>query len=698
MSSEFSSTSGNPDSSADAAKKSIEKLNSIIRNYELNSSATQNIAERQRQITKSRFYPLAVLLLKIDIAIERVLRKKIRPQTPDSPSPDRQAVSKETTQRNIKFQLKTAIRTIVKGTARAELASSQPFGVYGTWSEIYCDLTDGRVIELNRWNKILNVKPKFSIVMATYNSDSIFLKKSVDSVLSQVYEDFELIISDDCSSDPSVVTSLRKYAAMDSRIKVIENSKNSGISGATNKAIDAATGEFVVFMDHDDTLVPYALLHLALAINNNHNTALIYSDEDKINEFDQVFMPHFKSDFDPFLLLGQNYICHLNSIRTDLIREVGGLRSEFDGSQDWDLVLRVTEKISKNQIVHVPIVLYHWRSHSESTSQTSSAKPWALESGYRAVKDALVRRGIDAEVTQKSHGLIQVKYTLPPDAPLVSVIIPTRDGVFLDQCLESLLRITKYPNYEVIVIDNGSQKQSTHDIFARLDKKIKVLRDDSPFNYSALHNRAVSSCAGSILLLLNDDTKIIQDDWLDVMVATLLNEGVGAVGAKLLYPDETVQHAGVILGPEGLAAHVGKSKSRSDRGYFDRSALTSEFQACTAACLAVRKETWDDVGGFDERFAVAFNDIDFCLRVRESGSSVLFTPYAELIHHESVTRGIDTDDGKFERFVEEIREMRVRWPEQIAADPYYNPNLSLNYPLFEVAFPPRISPWSISLS
>ena len=390
---------------------------------------------------------------------------------------------------------------------------------------------------LKRRIELINPRPLMSIVMASYNPDHRFFKEAIDSVLDQYYENFELLIADDCSPDAEVRAIVETYAKKDSRVRLVRRETNGGISAATNSAIAQATGDWLVFMDHDDTLVPHALLHVVLAIQEHPQATLIYSDEDKINEANEPFTPYFKSDFDPLLLLGQNYVSHLTTIRRDLVAEVGGLRSEFDGSQDWDLVLRVTERVPRSSIIHIPHVLYHWRSHAGSTSLATEAKPWAVDAGRRAVADALERRGVKGEVRRvPGSGFNRVVFALPENPPLVSVLIPTRDGKYLADCLQSLLDKTTYPNFEVVVIDNGSVKPFTQAMFHVLSDKITVVRDDSPFNYSALHNRAVPSCEGDILLLLNDDTEIIDGDWMTHMVAQLLQPGVGAVGAKLALP------------------------------------------------------------------------------------------------------------------------------------------------------------------
>jgi GT2 family glycosyltransferase len=586
-----------------------------------------------------------------------------------------------------------ACRVIVRGHPSATSTSEGELSVYEQWFSHYATLSADGELLLRRRVSLLERQPLMSIVMATYNTDHEFLREAITSVLSQVYKRFELLIADDCSPDGEVRAIVAEFAKRDARVRLIERSENGGISSATNSAIEAASGEWIVLMDHDDTLVPHALARVVLAIAEHPDASFFYSDEDKIDENGRPFTPYFKSDFDPILLLGQNYLCHLSTIRTSLVRELGGLRSSFDGAQDWDLFLRVTERLERSHVVHIPFILYHWRSHDQSTSKASSAKPWALEAGTRAVADALERRGVRAEIEKvKTTGFCRLRYQLPENPPLVSILIPTRDGKFLATCLRSVLDKTTYPQFEIVVIDNGSEKPATKALFDELGDRIVVVRDDSPFNYSALHNRAVPTCKGDVLVLLNDDTEVVNGDWLTEMVGLLLQPGNGAVGAKLLYPDGRIQHAGVVLGPLGLADHVGKLEHRDSDGYFGRHHLPSEFSACTAACLAVRRSTWERLGGLDEDFQVAWNDIDFCLRIRESGEQVAYTPLAELVHYESVSRGLDESGPALKRFASEVLEMRARWLDRIVLDPYYNPNLSLNRPLWEPAHPPRVSP------
>ena len=702
----------------DARARELATLRETVRVFELIAAHNEMIAEQYRQLGRSRFFPLAVLLLKVDNVAERFLRRRLgHVPAPQLPSADEivareGGVAKESAtplddphaQRAGPGRLATVVKgyrllrhslaVLGRGHSGAGPSSQYEANPYGQWTETFVQMDDALRNRLLRRVGLIGHQPLVSIVMATYNTDHGFLEKAIESVLAQIYGNFELLVSDDCSPDPGVRRLVERYAARDRRVRLITRPENGGISAATNSAITEAKGEWVTFMDHDDTIVEHALLHVVLAINARPSVALIYSDEDKINEREQLFMPYFKSDFDPLLLLGQNYVCHLTSVRRDLIERVGPLRTEFDGAQDWDLVMRVSEVVAREDIVHIPHVLYHWRSHGGSTSKTSAAKPWALDAGRRAVADALARRGVRAHVAEVAGtGFAEVRFSLPETAPKVSVIVPTRDGALLERCVDSVLERTVYPDYEVVIIDNGSVKPSRLQYFEGVDDRVRVLRDESPFNYSALHNRAVPQCRGDVLLLLNDDTEVLEGDWLEAMVAQLLQPGVGAVGAKLLYPDGRIQHAGVVLGPNALAGHAGQFRSSRDKGYFGRLALASEFQACTAACLAVRRTTWDRLGGFDEDLRVAWNDIDFCLRVRAGGEQVTYTPRAQLIHHESLSRGSDQSGPAFARFMEEIQQMRDRWGLEILRDPYYNPNLSLGHAMFELAYPPRVSPW-----
>ncbi len=697
----------------------VTVLRETLKVYEIEANGTEMVMAQMRGVTDSRFYPLVLLFLKGTNFLELRLRRYLRrpapsgpvtpPRVPARPEEPVAATGQDLTlpveqedesttpvppryERALRHLLH-ALKVIVRGNSRRTSPRLEA-NPYYNWNAIYRQMNDGVRKHLRRRMELFTRDTRFSIVMATYNTRPAFLREAIESVLDQLYPHFELIIADDCSPHGEVRDIVKEYAKKDSRVRLIERESNGGISAATNDAIAAASHEWLVFMDHDDTLVEHALFQVALAIEEHPNVALLYSDEDKINEANEPFMPYFKSDFDPLLLLGQNYVCHLTTVRRDLVNDLGRLRSEFDGAQDWDLVLRASEVVDRSQIVHIPHVLYHWRSHSESTSQSGDAKPWALHAGRRAVVDALARRGVNAEVREvEQTGFAQVVYGLPDTPPLVTIMIPTRDGRYLGDCLHSVLEKTTYPHFEVLVIDNGSEKPLTKALFDIMGDKIKVRRDDIPFNYSALHNRALEDCAGEVLVMLNDDTTITDGEWLTHLVAQLLQPGVGAVGARLLYPDGRIQHAGVVLGPNGLAGHVGQFHDARDKGYFGRIALASEFQAVTAACLAVRRDTFEKVGGLDETLKVAFNDIDFCLKIQATGLKVTYTPLATLIHHESVSRGSDQHGEKYQRFIGELVTVRDRWGFEIARDPYYNPNLSFHHGLFHLAYPPRVTPW-----
>jgi len=696
-------------------------LREMARVYELESTRSKLLATQFESFASSRFYPLILLLLKVGNVVGRGLRRRlhkapipavaldpevfVEPETvADAPEVDDEFVAvpppptpwqhRITLVRRGLHMLIHALKVAVKGNQSGRHSPRLEANSYVRWVEAYRNFTEHERLHLRSRLPALTNQPLISVVMATYNSNEAYLRLAIESVLFQVYENVELVIADDCSPDPTARRVVESFMKKHKNIRLVTCETNGGISAATNAAIAAARGEWIAFLDHDDVLVPYALFHVVLALNNNPDATLLYSDEDKVNEAGEVFMPYFKSDFDPLLLLGQNYICHLTTIRRDLIDQVGGLRSEFDGAQDWDLVLRITEMVPRETIIHIPFALYRWRSHPASTSQTGDAKPWALQAGARAVTDALARRGIAAEVRQQMpSGFTDVYYALPENPPMVSILIPTRDGVYLEGCIRSVLADTTYPNYEIVVIDNGSVLPSTMAFFEEMKDRIRVLRDDSPFNYSALHNRAVPECRGEILCLLNDDTSVITPDWLSAMVAQLLLPGNGLVGAKLLYPDGRIQHAGVIMGIDSLAGHVGKLEDGNSPGYFSRINLASEFQACTAACIVVRRETWETLGGLDEKYQVAFNDVDFCLRVQASGLKVSYTPHAQLVHYESVSRGLDTKGEKLLRFWNEATMLREAWGFEIARDPYYNPNLALQHGMFTLAYPPRCSPW-----
>ena len=526
--------------------------------------------------------------------------------------------------------------------------------------------------------------PTISIVMPCYNAPVEYLREAIDSVRNQIYARWELCIADDASTDADTVQALKEYAARDARIKVVFREQNGHISNASNSAIELATGEFIALMDQDDLLPPHALYKVVEAINKHPGVQLIYSDEDKISAGNVRCDPYFKADWNRDLFLSQNMFSHLGVFRKTIIDKIGGFRPGLEGSQDYDLVLRCLDHVTDGQIVHIPEILYHWRIIPGSTASGGDQKPYAFLAGIRAVEEYLARNNIPAHVEEAKPGMLmlRVKYDLPAHRPLVSIIIPTRNAKSLvQQCIDSIVEKTTYKQYEILLVDNGSDEQASLDYFAELNTRdnIQVIRDDGNFNFSRLNNVAAKAAKGELLCLMNNDIEIISPDWLDEMVSQAMRPEIGAVGAKLLYPNDTVQHAGVILGLGGIAGHAHLGIHRNDPGYFGRASLVQNFMAVTAACLVIRKEIYEQVGGLNEKdFAVAFNDIDFCIRVHQAGYHNLWTPFAELYHHESATRGSDLAPEKIERFKQEIKSMETLYGDILFNDPAYNPNLSLD--------------------
>ena len=566
---------------------------------------------------------------------------------------------------------------------------------YGTWAAMYDTLTDEDRGAIKRHIDALPVKPKFSLVMPTYNTPPEVLRKAIASVRAQLYPSWELCIADDASTAAGTRGALEAIAGLDDRIKVTFRESNGHISAASNTALAMATGDYVALLDHDDELPEHALYRVALELKAHPEAAILYSDEDKIDGDGARYQPYFKPDFNPDLFLAQNLVSHLGVYRRDLLEQLGGFRLGFEGSQDHDLALRASERVRPDQIRHIPSVLYHWRAIEGSVATTTEAKPYALDAARRAIREHLGRQGIEAEVVEGPGGVgHRVLFPLPATPPLVSVVVPTRDRLdLLRTCVDGLIGKTDYTNWELLIVDNGSQLQETLDWLAELvqrEPRARVIRDDGAFNFSRLNNRAAVEARGELLLLLNNDVEPIDPAWMTEMVRHAVRPHVGIVGAKLYYPDDTVQHAGVVLGLGGIAGHVHRGLFRDDPGYFGRAGVVQDMTAVTAACLMVRKSIYDEVGGLDEEnLAVAFNDIDFCLRVRENGHRILWTPYATLYHYESVSRGNDMDPDKIDRFKREIAYMNERWNDIIASDPNYNLNLAIDMHVPSLAFPPR---------
>lgn len=498
-------------------------------------------------------------------------------------------------------------------------------------------------------------------------------------------------MADDASTQPEVREIIRKAALSDSRIKHVFRPTNGHIAQASNSALELATGDFVALLDQDDLLAPHALSVMANEVLQHPDAEIVYSDEDKIDEAGWRSNPHFKPDWNHTLLLSQNYVCHLLMIRRSLVELVGGFRQGYEGAQDHDLLLRCVEHTSAETIRHVPQVLYHWRVHAASTAKSLKSKPYAQVNGCRAVQDHLDRTGIKGSVSV--DGLFyRVNYAPLTEWPKVSVVIPTRDKPdLLKQCVSSVLSRTNYPNIEFLIVDNGTADSEALTCLGHFatDPRVRIIRDESPFNYSALNNMAVTQSTGSVICLMNNDIEVMDEGWLQEMVLSLMQPNVGIVGCRLYYPDGTLQHAGVIVGLGGDAGHIFRGQRREDPHYMHRPMLRHELSAVTAACLLTRRETFAQLGGLDPKLAVAFNDIDYCLRARKQGWKVIYDPHAELIHHESASRGRDRTPEQKTRLAAERARFIAQHGDLIAHDPAYNPNLTLDGESATLARPPR---------
>ena len=565
---------------------------------------------------------------------------------------------------------------------------------YGLWVDAYSAFTQKSADEMSKRMASFKVCPLISILIPTYNPPEQWLIDAIESVREQIYSNWELCIADDASTNSSIRSILKEYAEKDNRIKVTFREINGHISAASNSALELASGEWVALLDQDDLLSIDALYWVVNAINQNPECKLIYSDEDKVNEFGKRFDPYFKSDWNRDLFYSQNMISHLGVYKADLLRDVGGFRIGLEGSQDYDLALRFIENIDDCRIHHIARVLYHWRVHAGSTASSADAKPYAMIAGERALNEHFLRQGIGARAELIGFGY-RVHYEIPQKPPLVSIIIPTRNGLdLLRNCIVSLIENTVYKNYEIIIIDNGSDDNKIIEYFDYLKSQynIKIIRDDGPFNYSALNNSAVKLAKGELIALINNDLRVISPDWLSEMVGIALQPKVGAVGARLWYPDNTLQHGGVILGlgASGVAGHAHHRMQKGHNGYFGRANLINSFSAVSAACLLVRKTVFESVGGLNEvDLKVAFNDVDFCLRLKEAGYRNVWTPYADLYHYESATRGVEDSPERLSRFNSEVEYMKNRWGSLLDNDPYYNKNLSTSRGDFSLKWPPE---------
>lgn len=525
----------------------------------------------------------------------------------------------------------------------------------------------------------LKYNPLISIVIPVYNISEDLLTECIDSVLNQTYQNFEICLADDASTKEETIETLKKYEKKDKRIKVIYREKNGHISEASNSALSLATGEYIALMDNDDMITEDALYEMVKVLNNDKSIDMIYTDEDKLDLNGRRCDPNFKSDFAPDTLLSNNYICHFTLLRKKIVDEIGGWRKGYEGAQDYDLFLRFTEKT--NKIYHIPKLLYRWRMIPGSTSMTIDNKNYAVERGKMALEDALKRRKIKGEVlVHKDIPYFIMNYTYEKE-PKVSILIPTRDYAdTLEECLSSIYEKTIYKNFEIIVLDNQSKEEKTFKLFKKYSKKyknFKVIEVNTEFNFSHICNVGVQNAKGEYIVLLNNDTSIITKEWLNIMVGYAMQKHIGAVGVKLLYPDNTVQHAGVIAGLGGVAAHAFINATDTDYGAYGRLAVPYNYSAVTAACLMVSKKKYLEVNGFEEKLKVAYNDIDFNFKMLEAGYYNVFLPQVKLHHYESKSRGLDTTTEKYKRFLEESNYMYKKWDKYIKNDPFYNPNLSL---------------------
>ena len=528
-------------------------------------------------------------------------------------------------------------------------------------------------------------EPKISLIVPTYNTKERFFREMADSVIAQTYPNWELCIADGSDADNPCRNLILEYAKKDSRIKYVFLDQNYGISGNTNKALELVSGEYTALYDHDDFLEPDALFEIVKALQDK-DWDVIYTDEDKFNDRKQVFDdPNLKSDWNPDLFTSHNYITHLFAAKTGLLKEVGGFRSEFDGSQDYDLMFRCIEKA--NGVVHIPKILYHWRMHVSSTAGNPESKMYCYIAGQKAIQEHFDRMGIEAKVEMAPkpyYGCYKTVYATPGN-PLVSVIIPNYENKnVLETCVNSLLNKNTYQNIEIIIVENNSSSKEIFDYYRQLQEdhtNIQVVTwDGQGFNYSAINNFGAQYAHGEYLLLLNNDTEVIAPDAVSRMLGICMREDVGIVGAKLLYADRTVQHAGVVIGFEGYAGHVFNGTDVDTSGFMMRAQLNCDYSAVTAACLMTKKNLFLEAGGLDESFRVAANDVDYCLRIRETGKLVVYCADALFYHYESKTRGYENTFEKRKRFDDEVRRFQQRWKDYlINGDPYYNRYFEVEY-------------------
>lgn len=519
-----------------------------------------------------------------------------------------------------------------------------------------------------------------SLAVPLYRTPEEYLRQMIESVLAQTYPHWELCIADGSQDGGECQRVVEEYAGKDGRIRYQMLEKNLGISGNTNAAMQMAKGEFLALFDHDDLLAENALYEVALAVERQPEADVIYTDEDKVtSDLKEYFQPHFKPDFAPDLLCSNNYICHLLTVRTQLAKQVGGMRQEFDGAQDHDFIFRCTEQARR--VVHIPKILYHWRIHKGSTADNPMGKQYAVQAGKRAVEAHLKRMELSGTVEPlKDLGFYRVTYQVQ-GSPLISIVIPNKDEKeMLERCLDSIRTLSTYENYEILIVENNSVTEEIRDYYKSLEKQtnIRVIEWDRPFNYSAINNFGISQARGDYIICLNNDITVISPDWMQKLLANCQRPQVGVTGARLYFPDNTIQHAGIALGIGGVAGSLFVGMDRRRTGYMHKAVIQQNLSAVTAACMMFRKEIWEKAGGFTEELAVAFNDVDLCLKIRELGYLAVYNPDVEMYHYESRTRGPEDTEEKRRRFQREIEYMRTHWIKYLkGGDPYYNCNLSL---------------------
>lgn len=583
--------------------------------------------------------------------------------------------------KTIKKCIKVVIRKIIRIIKNEK---DLQYGDYGGWIR-YNELKDADLKEQAK--KEFKIMPKISLIVPMYKTKEKFLKELIECLVRQSYPNWELCLADGSDKENPIY---KKYVESDERIKYKFLNKNLGISGNSNEALKMATGDYIALLDHDDVLSEYALYEVVNCINKYPDVEFMYSDEDKIDENSNRYDAYFKPDFAIDTLRAQNYICHFSVFKKELMDKLEGFRSDYDGAQDYDIFLRMSEIVEPKNIRHIPRILYHWRVHNESTAKLdSNAKDYAFISGKKAIEDHLKRVGLEAEVSKGCiPGIYRVDYKVQGN-PKVSIVIPNKDGKdILKVCIDSILEKTTYQNYEIVIVENNSTTEEIFEYYKELEKNERIIVTTYPnkgFNYSAIINHGVKNSTGDYIVQLNNDTELVTENWLELMLGFCQRDDVGGVGVKLYYPDETIQHAGIIVGIGGIAGNRFKSIPKAGHAYFAMESMINNLSAVTAACMMNPRKVYDEVGFMEEKLAVAFNDVDFCLKVREKGYLIVYNPYVEFIHYESKSRGQEDTPEKIRRFQGEIDTFEKRWGDFLdEGDPYYNINLSLDTEVYHM--------------